>query len=166
MLTGILGTIVGATVPLTLALPSFWIFAVIGVGLSIVDVRCRRLPHGLTVVLWISSGVFFGATAIDSGSAEPLVRAFIAGIITAVGLLLIALALPGQLGLGDVHLAGAIAMSLGWMGWRSVVIGLLAGLLFQSAISVLVRLWKRAEALTPMGPALVAGWLVAIVFCG
>lgn len=156
--------ITGATMPPGIALPAFWLFAVVGVGLAIIDVRCRRLPHRLTGSLWLSSGLSFLAAAVLDGEVEPLLRAAGAGGATSAILLLVALAMPGQLGLGDVVLAGAVTFNLGWLSWQTAATGLLAGLVLQGSASIARsrRRTDRANA-SPMGPALITGWLLAVV---
>jgi leader peptidase (prepilin peptidase)/N-methyltransferase len=79
--------------------------------------------------------------------------------------LAVALALPGQLGLGDVVLIGWIAMTLAWLGWDRLGVGLLAGLLLQAVAAAVALVWLRRrnmDAGLPMGAALVAGWLLAV----
>ncbi|WP_285687878.1 prepilin peptidase [Actinoplanes sp. NBRC 103695] len=160
--TGAAGAIIGAAVPPTFALPAFWVFAVLGVGLAIIDARCRRLPHRLTGALWASSGLCFVVVAATGGGAQPVIRAAGAGFATAAVLLLVALALPGQLGLGDVMFAGAVTFTLGWLSWQAAVIGILAGLLTQGVVVLAVKVFGRDQAASPMGPALLTGWLLAI----
>jgi len=125
-------------------------------------VRSRRLPFRLTGALWASSGLCFVGAAVTGQDARPLVRAATAGVVTAGVLLVVALALPGQLGLGDVALAGAVTFNLGWLSWRAAVIGLLAALLVQGVIAIALRLRRRERAMSPMGPALLAGWILAV----
>lgn len=161
--TGTTATMIGAVLPLTYALPSFWLVAVGGIGLAAIDVRSRRLPHPLTGTLWVSCVVCFAATAVINADAWPLVRAISAGAATTAVLLIIALAMPGQLGLGDVALAGTITFSLGWLSWQSAAFGLLAGLLLQTAVAIVATLRRSDDRATPMGPALIAGWLLAVV---
>ncbi|WP_018802446.1 prepilin peptidase [Salinispora arenicola] len=155
--------ITAATTPPGIALPAFWLFTVVGVGLAIIDARCRRLPHRLTGSLWLSSGLSFLAAAILDGDVEPLLRAAGAGATTSAILLLVALAMPGQLGLGDVVLAGAVTFNLGWLSWQAAATGLLAGLVIQGSVSI-ARSRRRADRAkaSPMGPALIAGWLLAV----
>jgi leader peptidase (prepilin peptidase)/N-methyltransferase len=89
-----------------------------------------------------------------------------AAVTVAAGLAL-ALADAGQMGLGDVVLAGWVALSLGWFGWPSAWAGLFMGFAVQAVLFGLVALRRahdRPRAL-PMGPALMAGWLVAILTC-
>jgi leader peptidase (prepilin peptidase)/N-methyltransferase len=163
VLTGSTAAIVGATLPSRFASLSFWLLAVGSVGMAIIDIQCRRLPHQLTGALWAACAVCFAITAIVSQELEPLVRAVGAGSATAAVLLTVALAMPGQLGLGDVTFASALTFSLGWLDWYPAALGLLAGLLLQCAVAVLARLRHSDDRTTPMGPALVAGWLLAVV---
>ncbi|WP_433530281.1 prepilin peptidase [Micromonospora sp. CA-263727] len=161
--TGLVAAMIGAAVPVNVTLPAFWIFAVVGVGLAVVDVRRRRLPHRLTGMLWASSGLCFVVSAHATGDTGDLARACAVGAIVAAVMLVIALALPGQLGFGDVVFTGAITFNLGWLSWQAAAIGLLAGLLLQAALAVVGRLRRSGNSPTPMGPALVAGWCLGAV---
>lgn len=161
--TGAAAAIVGAVVPATFALPSFWLVAIVGVGLAIIDVRRRRLPFGPTGALWALCIGCFAVTVAISGNATPLIRAVTMGCATSAALLLVALAMPGQLGLGDVVFAGAITLSLGWLGWQPAALGLLTGLALQGAVALVAKLRRRGNDPIPMGPALVVGWLLAVV---
>lgn len=160
--SGVAGAIIGASMPLTFALPAYWIFAVLGIGLVIIDARCRRLPHRLTGALWASSGLCLAVSAATGGDVQPVVRAAGAGLATAAVLFVIALALPGQLGLGDVLFASAITFTLGWLSWSAAVFGLLAGLLAQGVVVLAARVFGREQATFPMGPALFIAWLAAV----
>jgi hypothetical protein len=162
-LTSAAALIVAAALPLSPALPAFWLFAVVGIGLAITDARRRRLPHGPTGALWASCLLCFTVTVTTSGNVGPLVRALIAGSVTTAALVAVALAMSGQLGLGDVAFAGAITLSLGWLSWQSAAIGILAGLLLQGVIGLIVKMRRRSDGVMPMGPALVAGWLLAVL---
>jgi leader peptidase (prepilin peptidase)/N-methyltransferase len=162
-LTGVAAGLVTSRIPPSLALPAFWLFAVLGVGLAVIDIRRRRLPHLLTGTMVATCLVCFVVAAAISGNAHPLLRAVAAGMATTAALLIIALALPGQLGLGDVALAGAVTLNLGWLGWHAAVLGVLCGLLLQGAAGLVVRVRAHSNDPIPMGPALVAGWLAGVL---
>jgi Type IV leader peptidase family len=163
ILTGGAAVIVAVWLPASPALPAFWFFAVVGIGLAIIDVRRSRLPHGLTGSLWIACLLCFTITVGTSGDIGPLVRALVAGSAATAALMSVALVLPGQLGLGDVAFAGAISLSLGWASWQSAAIGVLSGLLLQGITGLVIKARRRGDGVMPMGPALIAGWLLAVV---
>lgn len=158
--TGALAASIVALLPASLALPAFWLTGVVGVGLAIIDVRCHRLPYVLTGSLWLGDVLCFSAAASHAGHTNHLVSALAAGPAITVPMLIIALALPGQLGLGDVALMGVIATNLGWLGYQAVLLGIFSALALQGASAGLTS--KRGQAV-PMGPTLVAGWLAAVV---
>ncbi|WP_412736045.1 prepilin peptidase [Krasilnikovia sp. MM14-A1259] len=139
----------------------FWVFAVAGVGLSIIDVRRRRLPHVLTGGLWVACVVCFGLAAAVEGDAGPLWRAIIAGVAASAALLVIAFTLPGQLGLGDVVLGGVITLSLGWLSWQAAALGILVAFVLQGVVGLAAKMRAWGDHAVPMGPALWAGWLLA-----
>jgi leader peptidase (prepilin peptidase) / N-methyltransferase len=147
-----------------LVLPAFWLAAVIGVTMAIIDLRVRRLPFVLSGAVNVVSVVFMGVQAVATQDFVALGRAFVAALGVSVTFLVLALAVPGQLGLGDVILIGWIALTLGWLGWSNLVLGLVAGLLLQfvGAVVWAVRRMPRGNPL-PMGPALLVGWLMGVV---
>jgi leader peptidase (prepilin peptidase)/N-methyltransferase len=152
--------------PVNFGLPGFWIFAVLGMGLAGTDLRRNRLPYALTVTLFFACAAAFIAEATRTGDFGPLARAAVVGALATAGLLALALALPGQIGLGDVTFAGAITFSLGWLSWQAATGGLLVGLLVQGVVVLAVKALARNRATLPLGPALITGWLLAVVLTG
>lgn len=144
-------------------LPALWLVAVLGVVLAVIDIRRQRLPHPLTGVLWAASAACLTWDAILRRDVGPALRAGICAAVVLGAFLALALALPGQLGLGDVNLAGVLAVTLAWIGVRALVTGLAAGLTLQAilAVAVLARHHDPRQRVA-MGPALLAGWLVAV----
>lgn len=165
LLAGVLSLVLATALDWSWELWAVWPSGVLGVGLVVVDVRRRRLPSVMTGAMYAMSIPIMTLEAAIRGEWAPMARAVV-GCLIAVGLFLaVALALPGQLGLGDVVLIGWIAMTLGWLGWPQLGIGLLAGLLLQTIAAATLMVWRRGriEGGLPMGAALVAGWLVGVV---
>jgi leader peptidase (prepilin peptidase)/N-methyltransferase len=143
---------------------AFEIFVVVGVGLAAIDIRRHRLPHVLTGLLGAASIALFSADAMISGSPVATARAAATGATVAAMFLGVALALPGQLGLGDTLFAGVLSTSLGWLNISSAVLGLIVALLIQVAVVFCRVLWiPDRRHILPFGPALLAGWMVGVV---
>ncbi|GIF74141.1 prepilin peptidase [Asanoa siamensis] len=145
--------------------PGYWLFSVLGVGLSYVDLRLRRLPHLATGVLWSTCAALFLIESIRLGVTTHLIQAVTCGTLVSMSMLLAALALPGQLGLGDVHLAGAVAFTLGWLDWKIALTAITGAWIAQGIwgwMSVL-RTRRRGIAL-PFGPTLFVAWAIAASF--
>jgi hypothetical protein len=154
---------IASAVGASVVLPAFCFVAVLGTDLAIIDVRCRRLPHALTGLLWAVAVAAFGIEAIITKDGGGLVRAAVAATTAAGLFLLLALALPGQLGLGDVNLVGVLALTLGWIGSRTVVTGLVAGIVIQAVVGLAaIALVRKARLQLAMGPALLIGWFLAV----
>ncbi len=163
-LTGAAAGLVARSLPLSPALPALWLFAVVGIGLSISDLRRHRLPHAMTGTLWIACSVGVAAESLVTGQARSLITAALAGAAVTLLTLVIALALPGQLGLGDVNLSGVIAMSLGWLSWEAAATGLLLGIAAQAVVALVMRAQgANRHSSLPFGPALLLGWIMAVV---
>jgi leader peptidase (prepilin peptidase) / N-methyltransferase len=160
---GASSALVAAKIATPAVLPAFWLVAVLGTALAVADIRRQRLPHALVGVLWAACASGFTAYAIIEQDLGRMVRAGIGAAAIAGLLLVLALALPGQLGLGDVNLAGVLAFSLAWLGLRSLITGLAAGLILQAIVGlVAITLGRAARHKIAMGPALLVGWLLAI----
>ncbi len=163
VLSGVVSMVLGTVLGSWLVMPAYWLCGLLGVALVIVDVRTRRLPYAMTGVMYASCTVVFGFSAAGSGDASPLVRAVLAAALAFTGFLVLAVAFPGQLGLGDVVLVGWVAFSLGWFGWRVAIVGLLAGLILQGLVGILFLVRAGPSRVLPMGPALLIGWLVGVL---
>ena len=163
LLTGATAALACAHRTPTVAVLAFWLTAVLGIGMAVVDLRSRRLPHALTAVLWGASATCFVVDAVMTGNSIRLIVGVSTAVATASALFLVALALPGQLGLGDVNLAGALALPLGWLHWTAAPMGLLAAFSIQAAVALGLRVTRRraigAQGM-PLGPALILGWLI------
>lgn len=147
----------------TTTMPAFWVFAVVGVGLAVIDVRRRRLPYPLVVTTAAASALCFALDAAVNGSGGSLLRALAAATITALVMLAVALSFPGQLGLGDVALSAAVTLNLAWLSWQAAIAGMFIAFLLQAVIGLTVRARTRAPATSPMGPAMCVGWLLAVL---
>jgi leader peptidase (prepilin peptidase)/N-methyltransferase len=161
-IAGIVTAMVGLVLGRSIAAPALVVCSVVGVALAIVDLRCRRLPYAMTSVLYLSAGLAFAAAAVADRDAIPIFRAAASSAAALAALLVLALALPGQLGLGDVFLFGWVVFSLAWFGWHPVVVGVLAGLIGQAVAAAALRIRHGPGYKLPMGPALLLGWFVGV----
>lgn len=150
------------------AIPAFLFLGAVGTVASLIDVRTRRIPNAL---LWPSYPVGAALLALASASGDRwgmLGRAGIAMGLVAGFYLVLALAIPGQLGMADVRLGGLLGLFIGWLGWPELAASVLAGWLLAS----LAVAWGRAQRRSgggqrsrpiPLGPYLCLGALVAIL---
>lgn len=166
---GLVGAMVGARIGAVLVLPVFWATAVVGVELVVVDVRLRRLPYRWVVPLYGVGLACFGVDAIVRGDPGRLVRAVVGAAVTVVVFLALALVAMGGFGLGDVALLGALALSLAWLGWPYLVVGVLGGLVIGAITGVVLmvswrcthRDWPSLDSVVfALGPALLVAWLI------
>jgi leader peptidase (prepilin peptidase)/N-methyltransferase len=72
---------------------------------------------------------------------------------------------PGGMGFGDVRLAGCCGAFLGWIGYRTLAVGLLLGFLSAGVVAIALVLAGRARRKTalPFGPFLALGTVVAVL---
>lgn len=156
------GALAGAAAGWSAALPALLVLALLTAPLVLIDLRHHRLPDRL---VYLAGGVGYCllllAAALDH-DWDDLLRALEAcAIVGAVGLLVV-LAAPRGLGLGDVKLAAVLAAYLGWFGWRQVYQGLLAGFLIGAVVALGLLLTRRITRRTPFafGPCLLLGALL------
>lgn len=162
---GVAATIIGGRFGWSPELPAFLISAVVGTVVSVVDVRRHRLPHVFTVPAYVACAACLVAASIAGHDYAPLTRSVIAAAGVHLTFLGLALVFPGQLGLGDVVVAGWLSMTLGWLGATQVLAGVVAGFLLQAVVVAVIALSGRfrRRMVLPLGPALVAGWFVVVV---
>jgi len=158
--SGLLGATVGA-VPL---LPVLLLAAVLGVLLAVIDLRCLRLPNPLVAALALLTGFPVGLL----GEPGQVARGVLAAAMSFFAYAMIALWPRGGLGFGDVKLAAALGLVLGFLGWPVLLLGLALPHLINGPIALFLlargRIGRRSAM--PLGPALLTGALLAVALGG
>ena len=99
------------------AVLAFGFLGVLSVALSGIDIAVNRLPDKLTLPAYPVLILLLGIAAAAGHSGAALLRALLAGVALTCAYFLLAVVRPGQLGAGDVKLAGLTGLALGWLGW-------------------------------------------------
>ncbi|MEV4761327.1 prepilin peptidase [Micromonospora chokoriensis] len=147
------------------ALPVFLVVAAVGLVLARVDLACLRLPDPLVLAAGLVALAGLTATALLAGEPARLLGALAGATVAGAAHVLLAL-LPGsRLGFGDVKLAAALGLPLGWLGRDALLVGLLLPHLLHGTLVVglLAARRVRRDTLLPLGPALLAGAWLAVV---
>ncbi|MEJ3654860.1 A24 family peptidase [Actinomycetes bacterium KLBMP 9759] len=147
----------------------------LGVALTVVDVRHRRLPDALTLpalpvalVLLVPLGV------------EAVVRGAAGAGVALVLHAAVHLAAPRAMGAGDVKLAGPLGAVVAASSWAALPLAAALSMVITVVVGVagvLVRRWHRGgatvrapvivDAAVPHGPSmLLASWLVVVAAAG
>lgn len=147
------------------ALPALLLVAAIGLALAVVDLACLRLPDPLVGAAALAGGLGLAVTALVSGVPGRLLTALAGAAVSFAGYVLLAL-LPGaRLGFGDVKLAAALGLPLGWLGWPTLGLGLLLPHLLNgvTVLALLAAGRVRRDTPLPLGPAMLTGAWLAIL---
>ncbi|MFC4149297.1 prepilin peptidase [Micromonospora mangrovi] len=171
--TAVVGAAVGAVVLGGLAadrgadpaLPALLLVAAVGLVLVPVDLACLRLPDPLVAAVAVGGGAGLVGAALVTGAADRLPPALAGAALSLTGYVVLAL-LPGsRLGFGDVKLAAALGLPLGWLGWPTLGLGLLLPHLLNgvAVLALLATRRVRRDTPLPFGPALLAGFWLAVL---
>ncbi|MET8061724.1 prepilin peptidase [Streptomyces microflavus] len=141
------------------------LLAPVAVLLGTVDRRVHRLPDPLTLPLAAAAVLLLGGAALLPGHAGSWTSALLGGLALGGFYFLLFLINPNGMGFGDVKLALALGVALGWYGWEVLFLGGFAGFLFGAAYGLGLVLLRRAGRRTgiPFGPFMIAGALTGIL---
>jgi leader peptidase (prepilin peptidase)/N-methyltransferase len=144
---------------------AFAFLGALGVALAAIDIAVKRLPDRLTLPLYPGLIALFGLAAVINGHPAALFRALLGGVVLGGGYLVLALVSRGQLGGGDVKLAGGLGIALGWLGWPTVFTGAALGFVLMGVVSLVLLAARRVtlEHDISFGPFMLTGALVAIL---
>jgi leader peptidase (prepilin peptidase) / N-methyltransferase len=144
-------------------LPAWLWFLAAGVLLGVIDLREQLLPNRVLLPATVGALVLLAVAAAVGDRWDDLLRAVLAGAAASGVLLVMALAAPAGMGMGDVKLAGLLGLFLGWLGWPAVVTGFFLGFLLQAVLGLVLIALRRAGRRTelPFGPALLLGTVLA-----
>ena len=145
---------------------AWWLLAVGGGALAVVDAQTQLLPARLTYPLAGVIAAALVAAAVAGSGAGPLLRAGLAALTVGGLWLAVCFLAPRATGLGDVRLAALTSGVLGWGSWADVWQGQVLTLLLAALTAVVLSLtrrggWRR-RVTVPMGPAMVAGSVLAL----
>ena len=109
------------------ALPAFLVLFAGLLALSVIDVERLILPRAIVWPLSLAVGVLLFMAAAAMGEWHDL----LIGAVSAAAWFIVFYAMfaisPRYLGFGDVRLAPVLGLSLGWLGWRYVLLGFFRG---------------------------------------
>ena len=170
-ITGLIAGVGGATVVLLvpdMALAPGWIvLAWIAAPIVRTDLARHRIPDVLNIAA-VSAGALLLLIPLEG---ESYGRAWLAALAVTAAMLALALIGPSGLGMGDVKLAPALGLYLGFLSWNAVLLGIVAGFVLGAlaALVVLIRDAARRRPLAgalrtalPFGPFLLLGTLVGL----
>ncbi len=146
-------------------LPAYLLLAWVGVALFWVDVDVHRLPEGLTLPTVPALVVLLAVASATTGDWGALLRAAVCGAAGWLVYAVLAVVVPGGLGLGDATLGGLVAVPLGYLGWGVPILGFVLAYLLSGVVAVvglaLRRLTLRSHI--AFGPFIVVGALAALL---
>ncbi|MGH3096666.1 MAG: prepilin peptidase [Streptosporangiales bacterium] len=135
------------------------------VPLAIIDARAGRLPNKLTLSTFAAGLLLLAANAALGVAGWTALAGALIGAAALAGMyLVLALANPSGMGLGDVKLALPLGLYLGWLGAATWMLGALLGAMFGALAALALLASRRASwrSRLPYGPFMVAGAFTAI----
>lgn len=95
-------------------------------------------------------------------------RALAGCVVLAAAYLVLGLLRPGQLGGGDIKLAGLAGLALGWLGWPVLLAGAALGFVLSAVVSLGLLAARRITLRSQIcfGPFLLGGVLLAALTIG
>lgn len=151
-----------------LSMLAFCFLGSLGVALGAIDLAVHRLPDRLTLPAYPVLVLLLGAAAVVGHDYAALGRALLAAVALTASYLVLALLRPGQLGGGDIKLAGLTGLALGWLGWPAVIAGAVLGFALTAVVSLALLAARRISLRDSIafGPFMLGGALLAILATG
>jgi leader peptidase (prepilin peptidase)/N-methyltransferase len=138
----------------------------LGVALAAIDIAVQRLPDRLVLPAFPLLISLLALAAVMEHDGGLLLRAMLGSLALGAGFLMLALVRPGQLGGGDVKLAGLAGLALGWLGWPAVTTAAVLGFSLSAVVSLALLAARRVSLSSAVcfGPFLLGGALMAILY--
>jgi leader peptidase (prepilin peptidase)/N-methyltransferase len=147
---------------------AFGFFGVLGVALGAIDIATQRLPDPLTLPAYPILITLLAVAALAGHDFAALARALLGGLALGGAYLVLALVRPGQLGGGDIKLAGIAGIALGWLGWPTLIAGAALAFVLSALVSLALLAARRITLHSAIcfGPFLVGGAVLAMITGG
>jgi len=148
-LAGIGGAIAVILVPTLVLAPAWVALAWIAAPIVRTDLARHRIPDVLNGAACAAGAVLL----LVPWDLAAYGRGWLGALTATAVLLVLALIGPSGLGMGDVKLAPALGLYLGYLGWEALLVGIIAGFVL-GALAALGLLARAAMGRTPMAEAL------------
>jgi leader peptidase (prepilin peptidase)/N-methyltransferase len=147
------------------ALPAFLVFFAALLAVAVIDLEHYIVPNRIVAWTLAVSLPLLAVAALVDDRWSSLGRAVVGGVAAGAALLVVNLAAPRGMGMGDVKLALVLGLYLGWLGLAHVVLGLFLGFLLGALGGVLlIALGLRTRKdHVPFAPFLAGGAVVAVL---
>lgn len=138
----------------------------VSVALALIDLDTRRLPNAIVYPSAGVLGVLLGTATVLSGDVGALVRAAAGAAVLGGSYLVLALAVPGGMGLGDVKLAVVLGFVLAYLGWGPLAVGAFGAFVVGGTVAIALLLSGRTRwrGGLPFGPSMLTGAWIGIFF--
>ncbi|MBT1622016.1 A24 family peptidase [Curtobacterium flaccumfaciens pv. oortii] len=150
-----------AAVATTVLVAMLFLMAV-SVALALIDLDVHRLPNAIVLPAYPVLAALLTAASALSGDWGALLRAGAGLLVLGGGYLVLALAVPGGMGLGDVKLAGVLGLVLAYLGWGPLAVGAFGAFVLGGSFAIGLMVAGRAKRGSgiPFGPWMLGGaWL-------
>jgi leader peptidase (prepilin peptidase)/N-methyltransferase len=151
-----------------LVLIPYEVFLVMAVAVSVTDLTHRLVPrHLIYGAMALVVPLLVAVSAVDH-SWHDLIGAAIAGAVAFGVFFAIWFVVPRGMGYGDVRLAGAIGVTVGYLSLLHAYLAFLVGFVLGLVLGLVLMVGSSAGRKTriPFAPALCAGAAVAILWGG
>jgi prepilin signal peptidase PulO-like enzyme (type II secretory pathway) len=158
------GSTVGAigNYGIVMTLVAFLYLAAVSVALTMIDIDTHTLPNRIVLPAYPVAVILLTGVAQLIGEPGRLLTALVGGAALFGLYLMMALAYPAGMGLGDVKLAGVLGFFLGWLGWGPLAVGGFSAFLLGGLFALVLLIARRVDLKSgiPFGPWMLAGaWL-------
>lgn len=140
-------------------------FAVMGVLLADVDLRCRLLPNPMLTLTGVGGLLLLAVASAVGHTWRPLLAGVISAAVLFVVFLVLATISPAGIGMGDVKLAAIVGLALGFRSPSAVLLGVLAAFILGGCAAAVLLVARRAgrRTMVPFGPFMIAGAVIALI---
>ncbi|QRZ61232.1 prepilin peptidase [Rothia sp. ZJ932] len=141
-------------------------YSVSAVRLWRIDVASHRLPDRIVLPLYLGVGLPLFAVVLLTEDADGPRRIAYSGVMLLGSYYLLRAVSRRALGLGDVKLAGALGLLLGYFSLLNLLWGTLLTFVLGGVYSLWLLLRHQASPKThiPFGPFMLLGTLIATIF--
>jgi leader peptidase (prepilin peptidase)/N-methyltransferase len=146
--------------------PVYAYVALLSAVLITSDLRHRTLPNTWTLSAYPILIVLLMIPTAYASDWWQLGRAILGALVTVLTLYLLAVLSKDGMGMGDVKLAGALALVLAWQSWMSLFLAMAGAFMLSAVFGLILLALRRASRRSelPFGPFLIAAtWLVIIL---